>query len=247
MSKYLLDEHPLIVIPKLAVAVGLNEAIVLQQIHYWLNKSDKIFNGKKWTYNSYKDWQKQLPFWDTRTIQRIFRELEKGQLISTGNFNKMKFDKTKWYTIEYDNLSSRIRQVDVMEDDNLSLSQYDNLSSPIPDTTDTSSNTSSETYSPAKAEPPLPFDEIVCFLNDKAGTKYHSTSAKTKKLIHARFSDGFKLEDFKTVITKKTDEWLNTDMAKYLRPETLFGTKFESYLNQESVEKSSRPTGKEWF
>jgi uncharacterized phage protein (TIGR02220 family) len=104
-----------------------------------------------------------------------------------------------------------------------------------------------KTYSPAKAEPPLPFNEIVCFLNEKAGTKYRSSSAKTKKLIRARFSDGFKLEDFKTVITKKTDEWLNTDMAKYLRPETLFGTKFEGYLNQESVEKVGTPTGKEWF
>ncbi|WP_034991625.1 conserved phage C-terminal domain-containing protein [Liquorilactobacillus vini] len=234
MNKYLLDEHPLIVIPKLAIAVGLNEAIVLQQINYWLNKSNKVIDGKKWTYNSYKDWQKQLPFWDTRTIQRIFRGLEKDKLISTGKFNKMKFDKTKWYTIEYDNLSSRIRQVDVMEDDK--------LTQPIPDTnTDTSSDTSLKTYSPAKAEPPLPFDEIVSFLNDKAGTKYHSTSAKTKKLIHARFKDGFSLEDFKTVITKKTDEWLNTDMAKYLRPETLFGTKFESYLNQKRGADPSDP------
>lgn len=99
----------------------------------------------------------------------------------------------------------------------------------------------SKTYSPAKAEPHLPFDEIVTFLNEKAGTKYHSTSAKTKKLIHARFEDGFKLDDFKTVITKKTDEWLNTDMAKYLRPETLFGTKFESYLNQKKGVDPSDP------
>jgi uncharacterized phage protein (TIGR02220 family) len=100
---------------------------------------------------------------------------------------------------------------------------------------------------PSKPVYSLPYSEIVNFLNTKAGTKYHPTSAKTKKLIHARFSEGFKLEDFKTVITKKTDEWLNTDMAKYLRPETLFGTKFESYLNQESVEKVGTPTGKEWF
>jgi predicted phage replisome organizer/uncharacterized phage protein (TIGR02220 family) len=95
--------------------------------------------------------------------------------------------------------------------------------------------------SPAKAEPHLPFDEIVTFLNEKAGTKYRSSSAKTKKLIHARFEDGFKLDDFKTVITKKTDEWLNTDMAKYLRPETLFGTKFESYLNQKKGVDPSDP------
>lgn len=99
----------------------------------------------------------------------------------------------------------------------------------------------SKTYSPAKAEPHLPCKEIIDYLNEKAGTKYHSTSAKTKKLIHARFEDGFKLDDFKTVITKKTDEWLNTDMAKYLRPETIFGTKFESYLNQKKGVDPSDP------
>lgn len=94
-------------------------------------------------------------------------------------------------------------------------------------------------YSPAKAEPHLPFEEIVSFLNAKAGTKYRSSSAKTKSLIKARWHEGFRLDDFKTVIVKKSKEWLNTDMAKYLRPETLFGTKFEAYLNQkEGVDRS---------
>jgi len=51
-------------------------------------------------------------------------------------------------------------------------------------------------------------------------------------LIKARIADGFTIKDFETVIQKKADEWLKTDMSKYLRPETLFGTKFESYLNQ---------------
>uniref|UniRef100_UPI002490E527 conserved phage C-terminal domain-containing protein n=1 Tax=Lactobacillus amylolyticus TaxID=83683 RepID=UPI002490E527 len=202
MSKYLLDEHPLIVIPKLAVAVGLNEAIVLQQINYWLSKSTKVINGRKWTYNSYEDWQKQLPFWSVSTIKRIFTGLEKDGLLVSGNFNKAKFDKTKWYTIDSVKLTSRVCQVDTME--KVKLTQ------PIPDTTDTSTDTSSKTYSPAKAEPYLPFGEIVNFLNEKAGTKYRSSSAKTKKLIHARFSEGFKLDDFKAVITKKSKEWLNT-------------------------------------
>ena len=234
MSKYLLDDHPLVIIPKLAVAVGLNEAIVLQQVNYWLNKSTKVFEGKKWTYNSYEDWQKQLPFWSISTLKRIFTGLEKDGLLISGNFNKAKFDKTKWYTIDSVKLTSRVCQIDTMESVN--------LNQPIPDTSsDTSSDTSLKTYSPAKAEPHLPFDEIVTFLNEKAGTKYHSTSAKTKKLIHARFSEGFTLDDFKTVITKKTDEWLNTDMAKYLRPETLFGTKFEAYLNQKKGVDRSDP------
>lgn len=73
---------------------------------------------------------------------------------------------------------------------------------------------------------------VVAYLNEKAGTKYKATSGKTKTLINGRIREGFTLEDFKTVIDVKCAEWLNTPMEKYLRPETLFGTKFEGYLNE---------------
>ncbi|KLU74228.1 conserved phage C-terminal domain-containing protein [Clostridium botulinum] len=73
---------------------------------------------------------------------------------------------------------------------------------------------------------------IVEYLNKKANTNYRATTKKTKDLINARLTEGFEEKDFYTVIDKKTTEWLGTDMEKYLRPETLFGNKFESYLNQ---------------
>jgi uncharacterized phage protein (TIGR02220 family)/predicted phage replisome organizer len=72
---------------------------------------------------------------------------------------------------------------------------------------------------------------IVSYLNEKAGTNFKATTGKTKSAINARLNEGFKLEDFKTVIDKKCQEWIGTEMQKYLRPETLFGTKFEGYLN----------------
>jgi uncharacterized phage protein (TIGR02220 family) len=79
----------------------------------------------------------------------------------------------------------------------------------------------------------IPYREIVDYLNAKAGTSYRHTTKKTQQLIRARWNEGFRLDDFKTVIDKKVAEWLNDPkMNKYLRPETLFGTKFESYLNQ---------------
>ncbi len=84
------------------------------------------------------------------------------------------------------------------------------------------------------------YDEVIGFLNWKCGTNYKSCSRKTRSLIDARLKDGFKLEDFKTVITKKSADWLGDErMRKYLRPETLFGTKFESYLNQPYKKKKS--------
>lgn len=76
------------------------------------------------------------------------------------------------------------------------------------------------------------YKEAIDYLNEKAGTKYKSNSKNTIKHIKARINDGYTLEDFKSVIDKKCSEWLNTDMEKYLCPDTLFGSKFEKYLNQ---------------
>ena len=90
-------------------------------------------------------------------------------------------------------------------------------------------------------------NNIVEYLNSKANTHYKTTTNKTQSLIKARLNEGFNENDFKIVIDKKVDEWLNTKMSIYLRPETLFGNKFESYLNQTSTIKSIRDSNKEFF
>lgn len=78
--------------------------------------------------------------------------------------------------------------------------------------------------------------EIVNYLNTRASSNYKHTTDKTKNLIKARSNEGFTLDDFKTVIDKKTLQWLNDpEMSKYLRPETLFGSKFEGYLNEQAA------------
>lgn len=75
--------------------------------------------------------------------------------------------------------------------------------------------------------------DIVAYLNEKTGSNYKWQSRDTQKHISARINDGYTLDDFKTVIDVKSAEWLgDTKMSKFLRPSTLFGTKFESYLNQ---------------
>ena len=75
-------------------------------------------------------------------------------------------------------------------------------------------------------------DEVVNYLNERVGSNYKSNTPKTRDKIKARINEGFVLEDFKKVIDIKFIEWKGTEFEKYLRPETLFGTKFESYLNQ---------------
>ena len=77
--------------------------------------------------------------------------------------------------------------------------------------------------------------EIILYLNSKLGTRYQATADYINKHIRARLAEGFTVEDFKTVIDKKHREWSGTEMAKFLRPETLFGTKFMTYLNQPDI------------
>ena len=83
-------------------------------------------------------------------------------------------------------------------------------------------------------------ENIISFLNSTTGSKYKASTDKTRRLIAARLAEGFTVDDFKAVITKKAKEWQGTDMAQYLRPETLFGTKFEGYLNQPEVRNNRR-------
>lgn len=79
--------------------------------------------------------------------------------------------------------------------------------------------------------------EIIDYLNLKAGTNYRYNTSKTKSLIETRMKEGFNVDDFKTVIDNKCADWLNDQkMSAFLRPETLFGTKFESYLNERHTE-----------
>ena len=93
-------------------------------------------------------------------------------------------------------------------------------------------NSIEEIYSPAKQDK-IPYKEIIDYLNLKTNSNYKYSTNKSKELIKARFNEGFNLEDFKKVIDIKTNEWINNDkMNIYLRPNTLFGTNFENYLNQ---------------
>lgn len=79
----------------------------------------------------------------------------------------------------------------------------------------------------------IPFSAIIDHLNERAGTCYRASTPKTQAHIRARWNEGYRLDDFIRVIDVKCDEWLNdTKMRKYLCPDTLFGTKFEKYLNQ---------------
>lgn len=112
MDNLLFNKRPLIINPDLAVLIGLNESIVLQQIHYWLEKKKEVrtdyYDGHYWIYNTYEQWHEQFPFWSIMTIRRTITKLESSQLLLSAKYNKAGFDKTKWYTINYQSLKNAV-------------------------------------------------------------------------------------------------------------------------------------------
>lgn len=85
----------------------------------------------------------------------------------------------------------------------------------------------------------VPYEEVIDYLNSKSGKRYRAGTEATRKMIRARFSDGYTLDDFKHVIDVKCSQWLGTEHEKYLRPETLFRpSHFESYVNEQAQPKS---------
>lgn len=107
MSKCLINESPLTLLPTTATIIGLNETIILQQIHYWLlSPIAHYIDEKFWVFNSVRQWQEDnFPFFSESTIKRTLKNLLKMGLIITANYNIMDVDKTLWYTIDYNKIS----------------------------------------------------------------------------------------------------------------------------------------------
>jgi DnaD/phage-associated family protein len=137
VSSLLIDDKPLVVLPSLAVKIGLSESIFIQQLHYWLKDSNNIKDGFKWVYNTYEDWSIQFPFWSISTIRRIITKLEKANLIIIGNYNQLKIDNTKWYRINYEMLEDMSRPP--VQNEQTECSEWTeeevNLNRPLPEIT----------------------------------------------------------------------------------------------------------------
>ena len=96
------EAHAFIV--KEAVEYGLDKAILLQHIRFWINQNEgkdtHEHDNKVWMFQSASDMAKHYPYWSRQKISRLLREMEDDELIVSGNFNKVGYDQTKWYTIQ---------------------------------------------------------------------------------------------------------------------------------------------------
>lgn len=148
MSKLLIKEPPLQVLPSLAVTIGLNEAIIVQQLHYWLeNKSVGVErDGFKWVFNTYDEWKENFPFWSVQTIQRTFLSLEKMGVIVSAQLDAKKHDQKKFYRIDYVAL-------DMMDSINLIPSDISKCDD-VKGITETTANTINKSIEAQKQERP---------------------------------------------------------------------------------------------
>lgn len=235
MSKLLIDDYPIQVLPKLAEEIGLNEAIILQQIHYWLNSSKHNYDGKKWIYNSYPKWIEQFPFWSESTIKRTITSLEKQNLVHVGNYNKAGFDRTKWYSINYTTLNKLMTRASGQNDPTMRSNWHDGIGQNDPtntiDYTETSSETNNNSATDVTQER---FDEWWNLYNKKID----------KKKAYSLFKSTLKKYDFETVMNG-TREYLKTITDKQYQkyPKTFLGQ--ESFLNnyEDEIKHTNKSSG----
>lgn len=153
------DQHKRFVDDRIACEFGVAEAFVLEQLQYWIRvKSEnpqKFKNcyrdGKWWVFNTYSEWQEQLCFYSEVTIRRAFKNLEKSGIILTANYNKKGYDKTKWYTVDFDLLNKILSKEQTSDQNDQSMrsnrtEHEDKMTKPIPITTTTITSKNSLNY-----------------------------------------------------------------------------------------------------
>jgi len=218
MSKLLIDEQPLVVLPKLAATIGLNEAIFLQQLHYWLNSTvSTTFSETQWIRNTQDQWVKNFPFWSKRTVRRVIDSLQENNLIFvTNEFNSKKTDKTDWYTINYEMLET------MSNTDQNSM----RTSCPSPcgqnghievDKMATSINkdiypkeTNKKTTTEKRADSSPSSDQL------KLGNVSSPSSTKEKKEnALSSCSAYYDYMEIRKILDKETEDWTATDFLKY--------------------------------
>ena len=228
----------------LAIIIGdLEEAIVLNQVSYWLEKYREIshnFKDKRyWVYNSYQKWHDDnFPFWSPKKIQRIFRSLEKKGLLLSANYNSVGFDKTKWYSINYNKLQAMINNYENQNKQSLLTDEQSLLAGeqsllageqsllageqsllageqPIPEDTteDTTKDTTKGTTEGTNRGNRVDYQEIINLYNNTCVSfpKVFTLSETRKKAIKKKLKT-YSMEDFKKLFEM-------TEGSKFLKGE----------------------------
>lgn len=203
-------------------------AALLNQMIYW---SDRTSRKDGYFYKSYNEWYEELHLTEYQ-VRRATKKLKSFGFVDTA-LKKANGAPTLHYKVDTKEVSEWILKK--LQNGNLRNFRMDSEETQESLTEITTENTTEITnnniLSPSSTA--YPYKDVIDYLNQQTGKNYKSTTKKNQTVIRARTDEGFSLDDFKRVIDNKVAEWKGTNMEKYLRPETLFGTKFEGYLNQE--------------
>ncbi len=231
-------QENIVVVPKLFVKLtgDLTTAILLNQIVFY---SDKSKRTDGYFYKSYKEWEEEICL-TKRQVSYSTAKLKEMGLVET-KLMKANGAPTLHYKLDYDKLVQWIvtncnngkSQNVTIDSNNMSQSLTEITTKTTTEITTLKDNMSSDQKE--RSKDCIPYEDVVSYLNKKADKSFKHKTAKTRSLIKARFKDGFTIDDFKKVIDIKAAQWLtDSNMSQYLRPETLFGNKFEGYLNEKT-------------
>lgn len=198
-------------------------AALLNQMVYW---SDKTKRNDGYFYKTNKEWQEELHL-SKYQVSRATDKLKSLNLVET-SLKKANGAPTLHYKVDLDLLGdSIVKKLNNGKLRNLTIESKKTGQSLTEITTEIT------TEKEILSSNARPYQQIINYLNDKAGKNFKHTTEANKRLINGRYNDGHTLEDFMKVIDNKVSQWKGTDNEMYLRPKTLFSpSNFEGYLNE---------------
>lgn len=211
MSKKLIDERAILLFPSLAKSIGLNNAIFLQQLHFWCDIANelgygKLHKGERWVYKTAQEWhEKDFPFWSVVTIRRIINNLHEQNLIHAMYLDDDKWNRTLFYRINHLHGLFASDQVDDMQVINMTTCK----SSKSKHASDQVDNLLTENTTEITSKNTTDINNVFSFwkntFNKSDRTKLEG---KRLKAIKARLSEGYSVDEInQAVINVSKSQW----------------------------------------
>ncbi|QBX86412.1 conserved phage C-terminal domain-containing protein [Enterobacter roggenkampii] len=237
----LMPSRPIVINPDLAYSIGLNEAIALQQVNYWLKETTSGLerDGVRWIYNTNEQWLEQFPFWSESTLKRTFTRLKNLGVLKVEQLNKSQRDMTNYYTINYE--SELLDEVKVTKSKSSKCTLPSSQNEPMEEvkvarsigskrtalirskctdvlTENTTENTT-DIKNPICPVAPQPDPEVLITDNailvlthlNQVSGSRYQKSKTPLENIRARLREGYSVHDLQLVIDLKHEHWSGND------------------------------------
>ncbi|MFH7926288.1 conserved phage C-terminal domain-containing protein [Enterobacter roggenkampii] len=237
----LMPSRPIVINPDLAYSIGLNEAIALQQVNYWLKETTSGLerDGVRWIYNTNEQWLEQFPFWSESTLKRTFTRLKNLGVLKVEQLNKSQRDMTNYYTINYE--SELLDEVKVTKSKSSKCTLPSGQNEPMEEvkversigskrtalirsnctdvlTENTTENTT-DIKNPICPVAPQPDPEVLITDNailvlthlNQVSGSRYQKSKTSLENIRARLREGYSVHDLQLVIDLKHEHWSGND------------------------------------